>query len=237
MLAFEFIKQIYEFKNPSSGYAEKCSDEESLAISRENFREFLNDSKYYNAQMVLNQIKNSWMMEEIILLLVKAGKHSEALETYLDKNMDKEAEEFCKNMDEKLNLITTLFEIYIKRYVYWEEKTDNILKQKLGSNEYGEANKKKQRYEDSVMNILQKYACHPSLDAMRVIQAFPDTWDLKKGLHYDVMKYLKTVLDYKLTMQENNEIGEGLSKVEYINMDHKVALKKRAYVKITSDYI
>lgn len=177
------------------------------------------------------------MMEETILLLVKAGKHSEALEIYLDKGMDAEAEEFCMDMDEDLNLITTLFEIYIKRYIYWDEKCDIIKNQELGSKEFAPANQNRQRYESSVMNILQKYACHASLDATRVIQAFPDDWDLTKGFNYDVMKYLKTILDHKLTMQENNEIGEGLSKVEYINMDYKVAMKKRAYVKITSDYI
>mmetsp|Transcript_13378 Transcript_13378/g.13297 ORF Transcript_13378/g.13297 Transcript_13378/m.13297 type:complete len:816 (+) Transcript_13378:272-2719(+) len=236
-LAFEYIRQIYELKNPSRGYEEKCSDEESLALSRENFRTFLNESEHYNAQIVLNKIKTSWMMEEIILLLVKAGKHSEALETYLDKDMDKEAEEFCEAMDEKLNLITTLFEIYIKRFIYWDEKLGIIKTQELSSIEYGKANAHKQRYEASVMSILQKYACNSSLDAIRVIQAFPDNWDLTRGNNYDVMKYLKTVLDYKLTMQENNEIGEGLSKVEYINLDYKVAQKKRAYVKITSDYI
>lgn len=89
---------------------------------RENFRAFLNESAYYDAQMVLKKIKNTWMMEEIILLLVKAGKHSDALETYLDKEMDKEAEEFCANMNSKLSLITTLFEIYIKRFIEWDEK-------------------------------------------------------------------------------------------------------------------
>jgi len=63
-------------------------------MNRQNFRTFLNESNYYSASLVLNKIKNSWMMEEIILLLVKSGQHSQALESYLDKNMIKEAEEF-----------------------------------------------------------------------------------------------------------------------------------------------
>lgn len=187
--------------------------------------------------MVLNKIKNSWMMEEIILLLVKADQHSQALETYIDKNMDKEAEDFCLNMDSKLHLMTTLFEIYMKRFIEWDLRCETIKNQSIGSKEFASANEQRQRYENSAMNILKQHACHDSLNAMRIMMSFPDTWFVTKGRGYNLMKYLKTILDHKLTEQENNAIGEGLSQMEFRNMDHKLATKKQAFVKITSDYI
>jgi dsDNA-binding SOS-regulon protein len=93
-LAFEYINQIYQLKSSSKSYTDKCEDEEGLAQNREEFMDFLKTSQYYSPQMVLNKIKTSWMMEEIILLLVKLDKHSEALEIFIDKNMDKQAEQF-----------------------------------------------------------------------------------------------------------------------------------------------
>lgn len=236
-LAFEYINQIYQIKQPTKGYYDKCDDEESLAVNRENFKNFLNESSYYDVSMVLNKINNSWMMEETILLLVKGNQHSKALETYLDKGMDTEAENFCVGMPADLNLITTLFEIYMKRYNEWNEKCETIKIQNKGSKEFGTANSQKQRYEQSAMSILKKYACHASLDAERVLKSFPDDWNLSSTRTYDLMKYLSIVFDHKLTLQENSNIGEGLSSMEHINMENKLATKKKAFVKITSDYI
>ena len=107
----------------------------------------------------------------------------------------------------------------------------------MGSGEFAKANKQRQRYEESAMNLLKNYTCHSSLDTVRVLKAFPDNWVMSKGRSYNMMKFLKTILDHKLTLQENNAIGEGLSKMESINMDCKVAMRKKAFVKITSDYI
>lgn len=236
-LAFEYINQIYQIKQPTKGYNDKCDDEETLAVNRENFKNFLNESSYYDVTMVLNKINNSWMMEETILLLVKGNQHSKALETYLDKGMDTEAENFCVSMPADLNLITTLFEIYMKRYSEWNEKCETIKIQNKSSKDFGTANSHKQRYEQSSMSILKKYACHASLDAERVLKAFPDDWRLSSSRTYDLMKYLTIVFDHKLTLQENSNIGEGLSSMEHINMEHKLANKKKAFVKITSDYI
>ena len=236
-LAFEYIQQIYEIKNPSKDYNAKWNDEETLEMNRQNFRTFLNESNYYSASLVLNKIKNSWMMEEIILLLVKSGQHSQALESYLDKNMIKEAEEFWVNMDPKLNLITTLFEIYITRFKKWDEKCDTIKNQSLGPSEFAAANEKRQTYEASAMNLLKQYACHPSLDSIKVLELIPENWLVSKGRSYSLMKFLKTLFDHKLTLQENNAIGEGLSKIELINTECKVAEKKKAHVRITSDFI
>jgi hypothetical protein len=236
-LAFEYINQIYQIKSSSKGYQDKSDDDITLEANRENFRVFLNESKHYSASMVPNKIKTSWMMEEIILLLVKADQHSQALQTYIDKNMDKEAEDFCLNMDGKLHLMTTLFEIYMKRYIEWDSRCETIKNQSIGSKEFAAANEQRQRYENSAMNILKQHACNESLNAMRIMKSFPDSWFVTKGRGYNLMKYLRTVLDHKITEQENTAIGEGLSQMEFRNMDHKLVNKKQAFVKITSDYI
>lgn len=65
-----------------------------MKIDREIFQKFLKDYDNYDVSFVLKKIKDSWMMEEMIILLVKANKYTQALETYLDKGMDKAAEEF-----------------------------------------------------------------------------------------------------------------------------------------------
>ena len=138
-------------------------------------------------------------------------------------------------MPADLNLITTLFEIYMKRYSKWNEECNIITTQNKGSKEYGNANKHRQKYEQSAMNLLKKYACHPSLDTVRVLQAFPDDWNLTNVKDYDLGKFLTTVFDHKLTMQENNSIGEGLSSLDHINVDYKLSMKQKAYVKTTND--
>jgi len=140
-------------------------------------------------------------------------------------------------MDPKLNLITTLFEIYITRFKKWDEKCDTIKNQSLGPSEFAAANEKRQTYEASAMNLLKQYACHPSLDSIKVLELIPENWLVSKGRSYSLMKFLKTLFDHKLTLQENNAIGEGLSKIELINTECKVAEKKKAHVRITSDFI
>lgn len=125
--------------------------------------EFLRTSTRYDVSKILTKLKTSWLMEETIYLLVRANQHEIALETFIDKDMDKEAEDFCKEQDEDLRLITTLFEIYMKRYIFWNEKCIEINNQKRSSKEFGEANKEKMKYEHSSMGILKKYATHESL--------------------------------------------------------------------------
>ena len=94
ILANEYINTIFQLKPIRKSYGDKSDNDEMLKMYREDFRNFLNTSKKYDPNVVLKLLDGSWMMEEIILLLINTGQHERALETYLDRNMDKEAEEF-----------------------------------------------------------------------------------------------------------------------------------------------
>ena len=138
-------------------------------------------------------------------------------------------------MPADLNLVTTLFEIYMQRFIDWKEALERICNEDNKSSEFALAKKNAQRYEASAMNILKKYACHESLNTAKVLKAFPDSWQLIDRQSYNLMKYLKTVFDHKLTVKENNSIGEGLSSYEHVNIDCELSKKRTAYVKITND--
>ena len=55
------------------------------------------------------------MFEEEIILLVKGKDYENAIQIFVDNKMFKEAEQFC-NERPKLELMTTLLEIYFKQY-------------------------------------------------------------------------------------------------------------------------
>jgi len=236
-LAFEYINQIYQMKSPKKAYIDKCDNEAKLKHDREVFQDFLKRSDFYEVNMVLNKIRNSWMMEEIIILLIKANKYTEALETFLDKGMEKEAEAFCTKMEPERQLITTLFEIYITRFKKYDENMDELISQSSLSKVYADTRIQRDKNEKLAMSLLKKYACDPALNSERVLKSFPESWGSTEGNNYTLMTYLSTVLDHKLSLQENSSIGKGLSSMEYRNMKYKLAGKRKAYVKITSDQI
>jgi hypothetical protein len=56
------------------------------------------------------------MLEEQIILLIKASRHREAIQKYVDANEFDKAEDFCINKDKSLGLITVLLSIYFQQY-------------------------------------------------------------------------------------------------------------------------
>jgi hypothetical protein len=65
---------------------------------------------------LLADIANTWMIEEEILLLIKEGRHTEAIKRYVDKQDFDKAEKFCISQDKQLGLLTTLLTIYFQYY-------------------------------------------------------------------------------------------------------------------------
>lgn len=59
------------------------------------------------------------MIEEEIILLIKDGKHTEAIKRYVDKEDFDKAEKFCLAQDKDLGLLTTLVILYFE---YYDEK-------------------------------------------------------------------------------------------------------------------
>lgn len=56
-----------------------------MTKARERLYTFLRDKSQYNAAYLMDKIKNSWMFEELILLLLKEKKYDEAIKKYVDK--------------------------------------------------------------------------------------------------------------------------------------------------------
>jgi len=89
-----------------------------VQIILEKFRAFLSINSKYDAKKVLSLMNDSWLLEEQVMLLIKQGKTYEALESYVQKEKYKEAEEFCLKQSDLNNqkLFTILFEIYLNKY-------------------------------------------------------------------------------------------------------------------------
>lgn len=236
ILANEYINTIFQLKPIRKSYGDKSDNDEMLKMYREDFRNFLNTSKKYDPNVVLKLLDGSWMMEEIILLLINTGQHERALETYLDRNMDKEAEEFWTQTAPEKKVLTSLFEIYMKRYKIYSEEWIKASSQGQGVAKFSKFKDEKQKWELFAMNILKKYGTNSSLDSARVLKAIPDDYNLFDSRN-GMMKYLNSMLDHKLTTKINSSIGEKLCSKEHKNVEYKLSMKKKAYVKITSDCI
>jgi len=79
----------------------------------------LEDKQNYNPQTLLEKIKNTWMKEETILLLVQEKKYEQAIEMYVNEKEFEEAENFCsKKSKSDVGLMTTLLKIYFSKYTH-----------------------------------------------------------------------------------------------------------------------
>jgi hypothetical protein len=77
--------------------------------------QFLEEKQNYRAEILLNKVTDSWMSEEMIILLVKKKMYDQAIKIFVDKKLHKQAEEFC-NQRPQLGLMTNLFCIYIEQF-------------------------------------------------------------------------------------------------------------------------
>jgi len=77
---------------------------------------------------------------------------------------------------------------------------------------------------------LQNHATDEGLDQLKVLKMLPNDFPVSDLTQYNLLSFLKTVFDYKLTVKENVDIGKNLASVENIN--NKVGLheKKKAHV-------
>lgn len=67
-----------------------------------------------------------------------------------------------------------------------------------------------------------------------MLKLIPDDWPLKTD-SYNLVTYLRQVLDNQLTVEENNRIGNSLSRIERVNVQYELIEKRKAYVKLSSD--
>jgi hypothetical protein len=114
-LASTYVSELFKLRpknSPDQG------TNEYVPIILEKFRAFLSSNDKYDVQKILVLMYDSWLLEEQVMLLIKQGKTYEALESYVQKEKYKEAEEFCLKQHDLNNqkLFTILFEIYLNMY-------------------------------------------------------------------------------------------------------------------------
>ena len=85
------------------------------------------------------------------------------------------------------------------------------------------------------MNILQSYASSEGLDQVKILKMLPNDFPIAELGQYNILSFLKTVFDYKLTVQENCKIGESLASVEHWNTEIGLNNRKKGFVRLTAN--
>lgn len=122
ILASTYVEELFNIWPKESA---DQGNNEYVQIILEKFRAFLSANNKYDVKKILNIMNDSWLLEEQVMLLIKQGKTYEALESYVQKDKYKEAEEFClKQADlNTKKLFTILFEIYLNKYYeHWTSR-------------------------------------------------------------------------------------------------------------------
>lgn len=113
MLAELYIDKLFEIQEKD--ITEEIYAPELVEPKRIKLQEFLEAKQNYKPSILLEKVKNSWMMEEEIILLVKEKQYEPAIEIFVKSENFKDAEKFC-NARPQLGLMNTLLKIYIDKY-------------------------------------------------------------------------------------------------------------------------
>ncbi len=167
-----------------------------------------------------------------MLLLIKDDKTQEALESFIVLDKHKDAEDFCdKHSDNEKKLFTMLFKVYMKKY---EEAKQDVINQ-AGDQDFASLKLTEERYQDLALGVLKKYATHSGLDQLEVLRVIPGEWKLNEVGGFSLIKFMKSVFDHKLTVQENCQISENLSSIEMVSNQTRLSKLKKAYVRLDAD--
>lgn len=153
------------------------------------------------------------MVEEEIILLIKEGKHSEAIKRYIDKNDFDKAEKFCLSQDKSLGLLTTLLTLYFEYYEEKMKQKDSLINQ--GKTSEGlKVQEEAKKFREQALMLMRGHSTKTHLDPLKVLNLIPEDWDIIKEDEYDLVSYLSSVFDHLLTIEENSKIAENLGKME-----------------------
>ena len=190
-LGLLYIQDIFELKSKhreiGNNNENHVKQNEIQALIQE-LDNFLKEPKNrYQASILLDQIKNSWLLPQEIFLYGKEKKHKEALKKLIENVEFQMAEEYCTSKND--NLLTDLFQIYVKSY---QKVKDEY--QKLQNPE----NKKlRDEFKNRIWAFLKKYPRHCQLDIMKTIELIPDNFMLsqREGQN-DVFRFLHSVISH-----------------------------------------
>mmetsp|Transcript_16010 Transcript_16010/g.24828 ORF Transcript_16010/g.24828 Transcript_16010/m.24828 type:complete len:231 (-) Transcript_16010:25-717(-) len=179
--------------------------------------------------MLLDQIRDSWMKEEMILLLVQEKRYETAIEIYVKEREFAEAELFCVNKS-SLGLMNTLLKIYFDRYKAFIEQRRQCTKEK-NTQASLKAGEEAAVYKKQAMELMKRYSSSSMLDPHLVLEMIPEDWELKKD-DLNLVSYLQSMFDRLLTVEENSRISSQMTNMEVLNKEKEANELKQAYLVI-----
>ena len=90
---------------------------------------FLDEYQNYDPCILLEKVRDSWLTEEEIILLIKEKRYEPAIEIFVKNDQFKEAEDFCIQRPQ-LGLLTTLLKIFFDKHAEHEKERNNLISQK-----------------------------------------------------------------------------------------------------------
>ena len=93
MLAELYISNL--FKIQDRDIKDDILMPELINPKRQKLIAFLEEKNNYNPSVLLEKVRDSWMIEEEIILLVKEKKYEPAIEIFVKNGQYQEAEDFC----------------------------------------------------------------------------------------------------------------------------------------------
>jgi len=175
MLAELYIEKLFQIQDKN--ITDEIYAPELIEPKRKKLQEFLELKQNYNPSMLLEKVKNSWMMEEEIILLVKEKRFEPAIEIFVKSEHYKEAEQFC-NERPQLGLMNTLLKIYIDKYKYNVKQRRKYLEQQ-DQEKSKECQQLAIQFKKQGLELLKKYSQSSMLDPHKILDLIPDDWEIK----------------------------------------------------------
>eukprot|EP01017_Pseudomicrothorax_dubius_P045228 TRINITY_DN7791_c0_g2_i1.p1 TRINITY_DN7791_c0_g2~~TRINITY_DN7791_c0_g2_i1.p1 ORF type:complete len:414 (-),score=114.11 TRINITY_DN7791_c0_g2_i1:134-1375(-) len=228
-LGIHYIETLFRLRPANSDMTLIVSDSHFAQIQAylNKFRKFLRHPlTKYRGRTLLEKISNSWLLAEEVFLYGKEGEHLSALRKLIKHREFRMAEEYAAERPGKL--LTDLFKIYMDVYREARRKLSERPKdEKLAQAML--------IFSNQIEELLRKYATHPSLDSLVVLELIPDDWILEKDGF--LMKYMLAASDNSMSLKRNAQISSTLSQMDIMEVDARLAKSKQATVRVTFDKV
>ena len=229
-LALCYVQKLFQMKPRDSDDEIPPQNTSTFMKYKKELMLFLETSKNYRPSTLLEELKDSWLLDAEVLLLSREKKYMEALHILVSHAIRKDdfdrAEKYCLSQSEQL--LTKLLKIYIEKALNYEQQTNEISEPRLQE----EAKKNMKKFQNCAENLLQKYATHEEMDPLLVLEIIPEHWELSSSaLH----TYLYVALSHTLHRGHDVGILNQLSEMNLIQTECEWTAKRNASVKITNE--
>ncbi|CAD8065668.1 unnamed protein product [Paramecium sonneborni] len=195
----------------------------------QSLKKFLKNpnAKYNSSSILEKKVKDSWMIQEVILLYGREKRHEEALSQLLNLGFYEWAEKYCCEYSD--NLLTKLFKKYKELYIFLKGKYNERPTDQQASYTFNQI-------KITINNFLKKYATHSQLNALEVLEMIPEDWILAdQGEDDGLFQFLNSVISHTLHQKRSTKAAYHLSDMDLLNVECLNASTKQANVRITSE--